>query len=139
MAGQAREATSRLAGRAREQADEAVSRRKDDAAYRLDSLKEALHEGASRLGSEEDALARYAHWAAEGVDRLARYLRESHPEDLLRDVESFARRRPELFVGGSFVAGLLLARFMKSSGTPPSPAGGGPAGIPGAGFDPIGG
>lgn len=120
VAGQARRATSRLAGRAREQADEAVSRRKDDAAGRLDALSGALHDGAQRLGTEDDVLARYANTAADGVDRLSRYLRESDPEALLRDVEGFARRRPELFVGGTFVAGLLLARFLKSTSGPTS-------------------
>jgi len=122
VAGQARQMTSRLAGRAREQADHAVSRRKEDAAGRLDTVSEALHEGALRLGRDEDVLARYAHSAAEGVDRLARYLRETDAEALLGDIEGFARRRPELFVGGSFVAGMLLARFLKSS-SPRHPSG----------------
>ena len=44
------------------------------------------------------------------------YLRERDLEGLLEDVEQFARRRPEVFLAGTFLAGLLLARFLKSSG-----------------------
>jgi hypothetical protein len=33
----------------------------------------------------------------------------------VHDAETFARRHPDLFLGGTFVAGLLLARFLKSS------------------------
>jgi hypothetical protein len=33
----------------------------------------------------------------------------------VRDTESFARRRPEVFLGGTILAGLMLARFLKAS------------------------
>jgi hypothetical protein len=46
---------------------------------------------------------------------VARYLREKDLQGLTRDTETFARRHPELFLGGAFLAGMLAARFVKSS------------------------
>lgn len=115
LAGQAREATGKLAGRAREQANRLVEDRKGQAVSSLDSLSGVLRDSAGRLRGEQSFFGDYAEGAAERVDRLARYLRESDPERFLRDAEDFARRRPEVFVGGMFVTGLLLARFLKSS------------------------
>ncbi len=115
VADQAREGASRLAGKAREQAQRAVEERKGQAASSLDSLSSVLRDSAGRLRGEQSFFGDYAESAAERVDRLARYLRESDPEKFVRDAEDFARRRPEVFMGGMLVAGLLLARFLKSS------------------------
>ncbi len=60
-------------------------------------------------------LCELAERAARQVDRAAVYLRRSEMRDVVRDVEDLARRRPAAFVGGTFAAGLLLARFFKSS------------------------
>jgi len=117
VAEKARRTSGRLAGRAWEQAEHAVKGRKDDAAQRLDAISGALRDSAQRFsGGTEDSLGRYATRAADGVERAARYLREHDPEDMVREVEGFARRRPEMFVGAAFVTGLLVARFLKSSG-----------------------
>lgn len=37
------------------------------------------------------------------------------PDELLRELEHFALRRPMLFLGGALVAGIGAARFIKSS------------------------
>jgi hypothetical protein len=42
-------------------------------------------------------------------------VREKDVNEMLRDVQQFARRQPALFIGGSFAAGLLAARFLRSS------------------------
>jgi hypothetical protein len=64
-------------------------------------------------------LVELAERAAGEVDRASRYLRRSELRDVVRDLEDLARRRPAAFVGGSFAAGLVLARFFKSSGRQP--------------------
>ena len=115
VASQAREGATRLAGKTREQARGAVEQRKGQAASSLDSLSSVLRDSAGRLRGEPSFFGDYAESAAERVDQLARYLRESEPERFVRDAEDFARRRPEVFMGGMLVAGLLLARFLKSS------------------------
>jgi hypothetical protein len=93
-----------------------VTQRKDQAAERLGGLAGALRDTAHRL-QEEDAegFGRYADRAAEQLERFSSYLRDHDLRGFVRDTETFARRRPDLFLGGSFLAGLALARFLKSS------------------------
>lgn len=113
---QARRQSSLLAARARDRVEGLVSERKDLATQRLDQLAASLRNTASRLQDEQVApIAQCADYCAGQVDRVSLYLRERDLEGMVEDVEDFARRRPELFLGGTFLAGLLLARFLKSS------------------------
>ncbi len=115
FAQQAREASGRLSARARDEASRVVEERKERGVRSLESLSATLRDSAGRLRTEQSLFSDYADSAADRAEHLARYLRESDPEKLLQDAERFARRRPEVFVGGMFVAGLLLGRFLKSS------------------------
>jgi hypothetical protein len=56
--------------------------------------------------------------AAGGVSEISSYLRDRNVDDMLADAEDFARRQPELFLGGAFALGMLAARFFKSSSRP---------------------
>jgi hypothetical protein len=47
--------------------------------------------------------------------RLADNIRQRGVVDMMDDVAVFARRRPALFIGGAFLVGLGIARFLKSS------------------------
>jgi gas vesicle protein len=116
LANQAKEQTRNVAGQAKEQVNQVVSQRKEETAQRLGSFAHALHEAASKL-DEEDAggLGRYAHQAADQVDRLSNYLRNQDMSAFMRDTETFARRHPDVFLGTTFLAGLLVARFFKAS------------------------
>ncbi len=119
MEGAKRE-TAKLAGQAREQVRNQVQgivgERKEQAAQRLGSLAGTLRDVGQRLDEEAGAgLGRYVDRAAEQVDRLSAYLRDRDLDGLLDDTKSVARRRPELFLGGAFLAGVLLARFLKAS------------------------
>lgn len=117
LAAQAREETARLASDAREQVRGLVRRRQFGLAERLGGVAAALHDAGRRLDDEvADGLGDLVDRAAHGVDRASRYVRRSEPQDMVRDVADLARRRPGAFFGGAFVAGLLLARFLKSSG-----------------------
>lgn len=117
LASQAREETSKLAGQAKDHVQHLVTERKDQAADRLGSVVDVLRDVAHRL-EENDAtgvVGRYANQAADQMDRLTHYLRDNDVGAFVRDTETFARRRPELFLGGTFLAGMLLARFLKAS------------------------
>src|SRR5688572_2017311 len=61
-----------------------------------------------RIAGLTDAMARQA-------DQVADYLRRADGNVLRQDVERLARRQPALVLGGAFVAGLIGARFLKSS------------------------
>jgi hypothetical protein len=94
----------------------AVDDRKDTAAQTLGTVAGALRGAAQDLHlGEAAALGTYAESAAEQLDKVAGYLREKNLKGLQRDAETFARRHPEVFLGGAFLAGILAARFLKST------------------------
>ena len=106
-----------MASQASDHVQELVGQQKDQAADRLGSLATALREAGQKLNQDRQAgdFGQYADRAARQVERLSKYLRESDLRGFVRDTESFARRRPEVFLGGTLVAGLMLARFLKAS------------------------
>jgi hypothetical protein len=53
--------------------------------------------------------------SVEKSEKLSTYLRDNDLRGFVRDTETFARRRPEVFLGGTLIAGLMLARFLKAS------------------------
>lgn len=126
LAAEAKDETAKVASQAREQATQLVDRTKDQTAQRLGSLATALRQAARQL-EQDDAAAfgRYAVLAADQVDKAADYVGGRDLRELVRDTETFARRHPDLFLGGAFVAGVMLARFIKSSRPQPatSPSG----------------
>lgn len=86
------------------------------AADNIGGMASALHKAAGDLDSENKPVARYTHMAAEQLDRMAGYLRQSDWNDIIAGAENLARRNPSWFVGGMVAAGFLAARFIKSSG-----------------------
>jgi hypothetical protein len=65
----------------------------------------------------QSQMADYVNKAADGIERWASNLRQQDLEDAVRAVEQFARRQPAMFLGIAFGAGLVAARFLKSSST----------------------
>jgi hypothetical protein len=95
----------------------AIDEGKATAAESLGTVAEALREAAHKFqDGEAGSLGTYAESAAAQVDKVARYIRERDFQGLTRDAETFARRHPEVFLGGAFLAGIFAARFLKSSG-----------------------
>lgn len=124
----------------RERGTSMLSDQKTRAASTLEGFGSAIHAAGDRLaGDHDNALAGYVHGAADQVSVLANYLKDQPVESLVTDLRDMARRRPEYFVGGMFLAGLALARFAKSAtlSTPSrgsSRMGGDVSGRPGAGY-----
>jgi len=117
LARQAKDQTSKAASQAKDQVSRMVTQRKDEAAQRLGSFAGVLRDAAGRLNEQdENGFGQYADRAAEQVERLSNYLRDRDVSSFLRDSETFARRHPDVFLGGAFLAGLVLARFFKASG-----------------------
>ena len=89
---------------------------KSKAADQLGAFGAAIRSAADRLHNENDhRIAEYAEAAAERVDGAARYLKNHDVSGIIGDLESLARRQPELFLGGMFLAGMGLSRFLKAS------------------------
>jgi hypothetical protein len=117
LASDAKEQAKDVANQARDHVQTLVGQQKDQAAERLQSLAGALREAGRKLNEGEQAgdFGQYADRAAQQVEKLSTYLRDSELRDFVRDTETFARRRPEVFLGGTLIAGLMLARFLKAS------------------------
>ncbi|MFP5515269.1 MAG: hypothetical protein ACLGJC_19560 [Alphaproteobacteria bacterium] len=87
------------------------------AADQLGGVANALHKAAEQLNEENGGVvADYAEQAASRVERVADMLRDATVDDIVGEVEGFARRQPEVFIGAAFAVGFLAARFIKSSG-----------------------
>lgn len=117
LASDAKDQAKDVANQARDHVQNLVGQQKDQAAERLGSLAEALRETGRKLNEGQQAgdFGQYADRAAQQVERLSGYLRENDLRGFVRDTENFARRRPEVFLGGTLLAGLMLARFLKAS------------------------
>jgi hypothetical protein len=116
LASEARTGTARVATQARDQAGELVNRTKDQTAQRLASLASALRQAGQQLEGEDAAgFGRYAGLAADQVEKASGYLSGKDLGELVRETQTFARRHPDLFLGGAFIAGVMGARFIKSS------------------------
>jgi hypothetical protein len=101
---------------AREKTRNVAVDRKNQLGVRIHGYGSAFRRAADKLRDEKDPnIAHYAESLAERIDQAADYVQSRDPGMILRDVENAARRRPEIFFGGMFLAGLVLARFLKAS------------------------
>jgi len=127
VADQAQQAAGQAVDQARQQVSSRLVDQKDRAADGLTSVAQALRQTSQQLRTQDQqAITSYIENAASQVERVSDYLKNNDLGGLIDDVERFARRQPALFLGGTFVLGLLGARFLKSSRpTPPSGSYGG--------------
>lgn len=111
----ARQAAGGMVDRAAHQLTERLDQQKHHAAHSLSSVADGLRRSSSQFEGVPDGMTRYLGEAADRVDELAHYLHDREVEEIVGQVEDFARRQPAAFLGGAFALGLLGARFLKSS------------------------
>jgi hypothetical protein len=98
--------------RFREQFDQ----RSNEAGGQMRSFAGALRRAGGDMQTEGNGnAAQWSDQAADRVERLGAYLERTSGDDVLRDIEDFARRRPWMLAGVGMLAGLAAARFMKAS------------------------
>ena len=87
-------------------------------AERADEIARALRKTAKNLDEEgvNKTTCSLTERAAHGVEQLASSLRDQDPEELRYRAERIVRDNPGAVLAGAVTAGLLLARFLKSSG-----------------------
>jgi ElaB/YqjD/DUF883 family membrane-anchored ribosome-binding protein len=120
LAGQAKERAEETArdmkGQTREQLRSQLAERSTEAGEQAASAVRALRRASSQLREEgNERAAGMVDALADRGQRLGEYLRDAEGEQLLRDIEEFARRQPWLVAGGSAVVGFLGSRFVKAS------------------------
>ena len=84
-------------------------------ADRLSDVAGAVERAAGEIEQESPDAARYIRQAAQGVQRFSSQMRERDIEDIAAQARDIARRQPLLVFGGAVLAGLAIARFLKSS------------------------
>ena len=111
----AREQVSELAHSAKDAAEQAIGRRKDEVASNLGSFAGALRSAARESGADDgQGVGPVAEWAANGLERVSSALRTRDLNSMLRGTEDFARRQPMAFFLCAAAAGFLAARFLKA-------------------------
>lgn len=91
-----------------------------NAAGRVDAISRALHGAASSLReSGEPQLSNWVENAAGQVERLVGYLQGKPADGMLHDFEDLARRNPAMFLGGTYLAGMAVGRFLRASSPEP--------------------
>lgn len=99
----------------RNQGEQFLARQRDAAAAEVGHVSAAIREAAERLNRDQMAgLSEYAESAANGIERVSKYLTEKDLHDVAGDVEQFAHRQPALFLGGMAVAGFVIGRFVRA-------------------------
>ena len=114
---QAGRGARQVATEAQVQAESRIDRGRHEAAVTLASVATRLRESGSQLrgSDEQDFAGEYVQRAAEQIERAAKYVQNADLREVVDQVEDFARRRPAVFIGTAFAAGILAARFLKSS------------------------
>jgi gas vesicle protein len=97
------------------QAEHTASEQKNRVAGKVTDYSAAVRKASEKLKEDhEDGIARYTEAVADKLDEVSGYIRDRNFDDMWEDAENLARKRPEIFLGGMFLAGLVLARFMKA-------------------------
>jgi hypothetical protein len=104
-----------LMERARHGALNRLDSQRERAASGLGSMVDALRESSRHLQGQNATMATYVDGAASQLERFTGGIRERDLNQMVRDVEMFARQRPAIFLGSAFALGLAMARFLKSS------------------------
>jgi ElaB/YqjD/DUF883 family membrane-anchored ribosome-binding protein len=103
-------------GQTREQLRSQLAQRSTQLGEQTASASSAMRRASSQLREEgNERVAGLVEAVADRGQRLGEYLRDADGDQLLRDVEDFARKQPWLMVGGSALVGFLGSRFMKAS------------------------
>jgi hypothetical protein len=100
----------------RQQGEGFFAEQKSKAAGELTTLSAAIRGAADKLRNDDEShAAGYAQMAADKLENVADFVGKQDVGSFVREIERAARRRPELFLGGMFLVGLGISRFLKAS------------------------
>lgn len=100
----------------KERLKEQVDQRSTQAGQQVNTVADDVRTVAGELRNQgKDKPAQYADQAAERVQSVGQWLERSDGDQIVRDVEGFARRNPWAVAAGGMVLGLVASRFLKAS------------------------
>jgi ElaB/YqjD/DUF883 family membrane-anchored ribosome-binding protein len=98
------------------QVREQLDRRSTQVGGQVQAIGSALQSGVEQLRSEgKDVPAKVMTQVAERAEDLGAYLQSAQADQMLTDLERFARRRPWVTAGVGVLAGFVASRFVKAS------------------------
>ena len=103
-----------LVGEARGQVRNQAVTGQQKAADAVRTLSQELRQMADN-GQQSGTVSEIARQAATRGDRLADWIGEREPADLLEEVRTFARRRPGAFLLSAAVAGVVVGRLTRGA------------------------
>ncbi|WCT75850.1 hypothetical protein PQ455_20715 (plasmid) [Sphingomonas naphthae] len=86
---------------------------KGTAANFVEQLAQTVQKSGEQFEGQQDWIASAIGRGAAELNTLAGSLRDKDLGELTREVQSFARRQPALFIGATLVAGFAVARLGK--------------------------
>jgi hypothetical protein len=113
---QAKQQVQQAGGQAKDKLREQVGQRSTQAGERVGSTAQDVRSVAEELRRQgKDQPAKLAEQAADRVERVGGYLKESDADRIMRDVESFGRQKPWAVALGGLALGFAASRFLKAS------------------------
>jgi hypothetical protein len=103
-----------LVGEARGQVQQQARNGQQKATDGIRALSAELREMAGS-GAQQGTVSEVSRQVADRADRLADWVGEREPGDLLEEVRSFARRRPGVFLAGAALAGVAVGRLTRGA------------------------
>ena len=117
-AGQAREKAQEGAERAREGLRGQVDQRSTQAGQQVRQQSDDIRSVAQQLREQgKDGPAKLADQAADRAQRVGSWLEDSDGDQILGDVEDFARRNPWAVALGGLALGFAASRVLRASST----------------------
>ena len=113
----AQEKAVELKDQGRSKLGETLDQRTSQAGEQVRKMAQALRQSGEQMRDQGEGggIVGVAEGAADRFERLGGYLEQTSGDELLRDVEEFARRRPWMVAGMGLVAGIAASRFLKAS------------------------
>jgi hypothetical protein len=98
------------------QVREQLDQRSTQAGEQVHAMGHALHSAVEQLrGEGKEVPAKVMTQLAERTEDLGAYLQSAQADEMLTDLERFARRRPWVTAGAGVLAGFVASRFVKAS------------------------
>jgi ElaB/YqjD/DUF883 family membrane-anchored ribosome-binding protein len=113
----AQEKAVELKEQGRSKLGETLDQRTSQAGEQVRKMAQALRQSGEQMREQGEGgqVVGVTEGAADRFERLGGYLDQTSGDELLRDVEEFARRRPWMVAGMGLVAGIAASRFLKAS------------------------
>jgi uncharacterized protein YjbJ (UPF0337 family) len=108
-----RQQTRQLADETRSQLTSQVSGQRDKAVGGIRSIGDELRSLASGEGGQSGMVSQLAHEGADLTHKVADFIEQREPAELVDEVRRYARRKPGTFLIGAAIAGVVVGRLTR--------------------------